>query len=441
VAFWLTTADQAQRLAAQADLRFTSPAPQAAVTIEVDPATIFQEIDGFGAALTDSAAHVLSSGLDAATRQELMRRLFDAEQGIGLTLLRQPMGASDFARSHYTYDDSPDGQPDPALTHFSIDHDREEIIPLLKQARELQPRLRLMATPWSAPAWMKTSGSLVGGRLRSDYAGAYASYFVRFAQAYADEGLPIDFVTVQNEPHHEPPDYPGMRMDAGEQAAFIRDHLGPAFAAQGLSTRILVWDHNWDEPEYPIAVLDDTGARTYAAGAAFHCYAGSPTAQARVAAAHPDRGIWFTECSGGDWSPDYGANLRWNARTLVVAALRNEARSLLLWNLALDATGGPHTGGCSGCRGVVTVDGGTYRLEVEYDILGHLAKFVFPGAHRVASTQVEGRIETVAFRNADGSTALVAFNASATSESVAVSIGEQAFSATLPAGALATFVW
>jgi glucosylceramidase len=232
-----------------------------------------------------------------------------------------------------------------------------------------------------------------------------------------------------------------MRMEASEQAAFIREHLGPAFAARGLSTRILAWDHNWDEPDYPIAVLDDTGAKAYLAGSAFHCYAGDSTAQERVHSAHPDRGIWFTECSGGSWAPDYAANLRWNARALLIGALRRHARSLLLWNLALDAQGGPHTGGCNGCRGVVTVDGGSFRLEVEYDVLGHLSKFVLPAARRVASTSLDGSIETVAFKNSDGTTVLVAFNATSAAQEFAVGATGLAFTYTLPSGALATFRW
>ena len=444
VAVWVTTADEKSLLERGPDLSFARLDDRAGETvIDVDETTVYQEVDGFGASLTESSASVLANGLSEPARDEVMRRLFSRDGGIGLSLLRQPMSASDFALGNYTYDDRLPGDPDPELRSFSIDRDRPLLLPLLKRALEINPGLRFMATPWSAPAWMKTSRSLYGGRLEPAYYPAYASLFVRFVLAYAAEGLKVDFVTVQNEPHFEPPTYPGMRMDAPEQAAFIRDHLGPALRAKGLDTRILVWDHNWDEPEYALAVLADAGVRRYAAGTAFHCYAGEVERQLEVHRAHPDLGIWFTECSGGDFAPRFADNLKWNVGHLMIGAMRHQARSVLFWNLALDEHHGPRNGGCADCRGVVTVntDQKTVRYEVEYYALGHLSAFVVPGARRIESTTLAGLLETVAFRNPDGSKVLLALNASEGARPFQLRQAGRAFSYTLPPGAVATFRW
>ncbi len=286
---------------------------------------------------------------------------------------------------------------------------------------------------------MKTTGSLNGGKLREDRYAAYADYFRRYVQAYSAEGLPIYAVTIQNEPHHEA-GYPSMRMEPVEQANFVKNNLGPTFADNGIGTKIIAWDHNWDEPNYPVDVLNDAAAKRYLAGSAFHCYAGSVGAQTQVNNAHPDRDLWFTECSGGEWSSDFGANLKWNAQNILIGATRNWAKGVTFWNMALDQNHGPTNGGCGNCRGVVTVDSssGAVSYNVEYYVLGHATKFVAPGAVRVGSSSYANDIETVAFRNTDGSLALIALNAGSTTRTFAVRSEGQAFSYTLPAGAVAT---
>jgi glucosylceramidase len=397
---------------------------------------------GFGAAMTDSAAWLITNRLGSSARDALMTRLFHPQRGIGLSYVRVPMGASDFALANYTYDDMPVGQTDPTLAHFSIEHDRAYILPLLRRARALNPQVGVMASPWSAPAWMKTSGSLFGGGLRPEFSSAYATYFAKFVQAYAQEGVRVDAVTLQNEPHHESTTYPSMRLDAGIAVAFARDYLVPALRGTGLSTKVLVWDHNWDEPEYPLAVLGDPATRAALAGTAFHCYAGDVAAQSRVHDAFPDKDIYFTECSGGGWATNFGANLRWNVSNLIIGATRNWAKTVLLWNLALDAGSGPQNGGCTNCRGVVTIkSASSVAYNVEYYALGHASKAVLPGARRIASPSYGGAIEDVAFRNPDGSKALVALNASSTTQSIRVRWNGQAFTYSLPAGAVATFLW
>ncbi len=243
--FWLTTADGVTLLQQQADVAFASAGAGDGPTIVVDDDVRFQEIDGFGASLTESSAYVLANHMTAAARTALLRRLFDRDSGIALRVLRQPIGASDFALGNYSYDDTP-----PDLSDFSIAHDRATIIPILKEIRAINPDLLIIASPWSPPGWMKTSGSMLSGELAATQYRTLADYFVKFVRAYTDEGLPIYAVTPQNEPHFVSGSYPGMRMDAVDQARFVGEELGPALAAAGLgTTKILVWDHNWDEPQ------------------------------------------------------------------------------------------------------------------------------------------------------------------------------------------------
>ncbi|MEM9666962.1 MAG: glycosyl hydrolase, partial [Bacteroidota bacterium] len=361
---WLTSGDQRFLLAQQDDILITDDPPTTDVRVTVDPSETDQPMEGFGAAMTNSAAWLIDRH---PQREDILRRLFSVEDGIGLSYVRVPMGASDFAAEPprgYTYHDLPAGEADPSLATFSIDVDRPFVIPALLDAQRLRPELKLMATPWSAPAWMKSPETLNGGSLRSDAYPAFAEYFARFLEAYREAGLEIDALTVQNEPQHASDDYPTMRMTARSQATFIKDHLGPLLQARGLPPQILAWDHNWDEPEYPLAVLNDPEANAFVAGTAWHCYAGTSDAQARVRRAHPDKGIYFTECSGGAWDPNFESAMIWNLRNVFIGAVRNGARTVLLWNLALDENNGPFIGGCTNCRGVTTLT----DTDVSYEV-------------------------------------------------------------------------
>jgi glucosylceramidase len=459
---WLTTGDERNLLSDRSDLVGT-PDP-ALPTIAVDPGRRYQTVAGFGASITGSSAHLLTR---TPRRDAIMQELFGSDGGgLGLGYLRQPMGASDFvAGPHHTYDDMPAGETDYAMKHFSIDRDRAEILPLLRQARRLNPRLKIMASPWSPPAWMKTNESLIGGRLKDDdrVYRAYARYFREFVRAYAREGVPIDLVTLQNEPQNRTPSgYPGMDMRADEQIRLIKA-VGPALAGaaadQPARTRILGFDHNWSlhpndggppddpaDPEYAASLLADPEARSHLAGTAYHCYFGDPERQTVLHDAHPDKDVYLTECSPSrsqDPATTFADTLHWHTRQLTVWGMRHWSRSVIAWNLALDPAGGPHNGGCDTCFGVVSIDPvtGAFTRTANYYSLGHASRFVRPGAARIESTATAGSVATVAFANPGGSIVVIAVNDDwgTGTQRFGVRVGGHAFSYALPAGAVATF--
>jgi len=467
VRVWITTPDGAQRLSPGEPATF-SPGGSDQLTITVDPSRRYQTMRGFGASITDSSAVVLS-GLRPAARDAAMTDLFSPVRGDGLSVLRQPMGASDFvAGDFYTYDDVPAGETDYAMEDFTIAHDRPRILPLLRQALALNPDLTVVATPWSPPAWMKTNGALIGGRLIDTPAiyQADARYFVKFVQGYRKAGVPVDAVTLQNEPQNRHPSaYPGTDLPATQEEK-LAAAVGAAFDAAGLDTQILGYDHNWSEhpndiagtppgedPEtdYPYRLLHSAQAQRFD-GIAYHCYAGDPSDMTKFHDTFPSTELWFTECSGSHGPSDppaqvFSDTLKWHTRNLVLGVTRNWASTMVNWNLALDPSGGPHNGGCGTCTGVVTVGPGqTVTRNAEYYTLGHLARFVRPGAHRIASTSFgttgwNGAVMDTAFRNPDGTIVLVAHNENDAPATFAVAQGGSSFDYTLPGGALATFVW
>ena len=440
VSVWLTTDDQHQLLQAQAPVSFAPGSPGTNCVL-VDESQTYQQVEGFGAAFTDTTGYTLNELARPAARTNALRDLFSRQNGgIGLSFMRIPMGASDLARFLYSYDDLPSGQTDPALALFSIAHDQVDIIPLIQQARQLNPQLKLMANPWSPPGWMKSSGSMIGGSLLPSTYGPFANYFVRFIQAYQAEGLPIDYISLQNEPLYVPGDYPGMDMDAATQTAVLRDYVLPALAANQLSTRVLVYDHNWDRADYPDSVLSDPTilASAQVAGSAWHGYGGTPGVMLSLAAKYPLKGNYQTEHSGGTW---VGDQVRTDFEE-IIQAMRSWARSFVKWNLAGDQNDGPHNGGCGTCTPLVVVNSssGSTSYSVDYYTLGHFSKFVLPGAYRIYSANASG-IVSAAFLNPDGSKALVAFNDTAASNGFQVQWGGQAFTYALPAYSGATFTW
>jgi glucosylceramidase len=434
-----------------ASLRFGAPSATSPV-ISVDAAATFQTIDGLGGTLTDSAAWLIHT---SPRRSAIMRDLF-ASSGASYSMLRLPMGASDASRSNYSYDDTCCD-----LSDFSVAHDTAYVIPILRQARSLNPRLKVLAAPWSAPGWMKFGGTFTGNcdtylnYLRNDAYSMYADYFARFVTAYSvTHGVPIHAVSMQNEPRHCSSTYATMNMEPADQSNFALSLRSALNAAGHGAVKIIAWDHNWYEggqpTGYPQAVLAHNNGQADAAiaGAAYHCY-DSPSdgwwVQSAFHDAHPSKEVHFTDCAGGAWATDAASNLVWALQNNLIGPLRNWSRSSLYWSVALDPQSGPYVGGCTNCRGMITVDNasGTYTKNGEYYVWAHLAKVVQPGAVRIGSPDLgPGSIQTVAFRNPDGSLALVALNASGTSTTrFRVAWAGQAFDYTLPARSVASFKW
>ncbi|MBN1270159.1 MAG: hypothetical protein JXB04_11260, partial [Kiritimatiellae bacterium] len=421
-----------------------APAFAAEIVVEIDETTTFQTMEGFGAAITESSAWLLYNVLTPAERTNLLNDLFSPEDGIGLSYVRHPMGASDFRLADYTYDDVPPGQTDFALANFSIAHDELCILPVLQHAASVNTNLKIIASPWSPPAWMKDSEDLYYGRLRNDAHDAFAKYFVRFVQSYASNGLPIEAVTLQNEPLFEPYSYAGMYMEATNQAR-LATRVGQDFASNGITTRILAYDHNWDQYQYPITVMNDAAANPYVAGSAFHGYAGDVAAQSLVHDAHPDKDIYITEITAGEWAAGFDDTLLWDAATLIVGGARHWARAVIKWNLALDQNNGPKTsGGCDTCYGIVTINTNTHAVtrNADYYSLAHASKFVRRGAVRVAATETPAvGPYSVAFVNPDASTVVIAANFHTTERHFVLRWKEQSAGYMLPPRSVATFTW
>jgi glucosylceramidase len=448
VEVWLTTPDRSSLFEKQtfSPPKDVGPAGRdegdsGATIIHIDTTRTFQSIDGFGYSLTGGSAFLLHQKLTSDQRAALLKELFltDAEN-IGISYLRVSIGASDLDDNVFSYDDLPPGRVDKELKNFSLAEDRKNLIPVLKEILALNPAIKIMGSPWSAPVWMKTNNKAKGGSLKTEYYPVYAQYFVKYIEGMAGEGITIDAITLQNEPEH-PGNTPSMTMTADEQRRFVKDHLGPAFRTAGIKTRIVVFDHNCDHPEYPIAVLNDSSARQYIDGSAFHLYLGEITALSRVHDAHPDKNIYFTE----QWTSgkgDFGGDLRWHVKNLVIGAPRNWSRNVLEWNLAADPEFNPHTddGGCTLCQGALTI-GDSVSRNVSYYIIAHASKFVRPGAVRVYSDTVDG-LPNVAFLNRDGRKVLIVLNDSDTARRFFVSSEDNTIAeTTLPAGAVATLVW
>lgn len=441
---WMTSGDQSKLLSRQPDISLTRVGSTDHFTISIDPAKTFQVIDGFGAALTGSSAYLINQKMDAGQRHALLQELFDPSAGIGISFLRTTIGASDFSLSDFTYDDMPAGQTDYPLSNFSIARDQEDVLPVLKAVKAIFPDIKVMGSPWSPPAWMKTNGSLMGGNLKTLAYAAYANYFARFVQAYQAEGIKVYAITPQNEPLYSAATYPCMQMTVSEQIDFIKNNLGPTFAQSSIKTKILIYDHNWDQPEYPSAVMSDPGAQQYSAGTAFHGYGGDVSAMSTVHDAFPAKELHFTEMSGGEWAPDFSDNLLSDIDNVLIGTTRNWSRSVLFWNLALDEHHGPQNNGCANCRGVVTVNSvtGNVTRNVEYYSIGHFSKFIRPGAFRIYSSPPGTNLDYVAFLNPDGSRVLVISNSHTDPLNFTLVDGALAqFSKTIQGKSVLTITW
>lgn len=436
IVYWITSASESSLLKRQPAIAFASSS--SSVNITIDTAQTFQSMDGAGYTLTSGSASLINA-MTPSAKTALLQELFgNSENGIGISYLRLSIGASDLSDSVYTYDDVPAGQADPDLSEFSISRDQAQLIPLLKEIIAISPAIKFIATPWTPPVWMKDNGSSIGGTLKPEYYAAYAAYFVKYIQAMKAEGINITAITPQNEPLHDG-NNPSLRMEAAQQADFIKNHLGPAFQQAQLNTKIIVYDHNCDKPDYPLTILNDAAAKSFVDGSAFHLYAGDIAALSQVHAAHPDKNVYFTEQFTSS-TGKFGGDLRWHLKNIVIGAPRNWSKTIFEWNLANDVNFGPHTpGGCTTCKGAVTINGSAVKRNVAYYIVAHFSKFVPPGSVRIASN-VTGGLHSVAFQTPSKQKILIVLNDGDTNTSFNIRINDRVAGATLSSGDVATFV-
>lgn len=440
VDFWLTKGDQTINLQKQTTVLGFGTTYNMYPNIEVDDTQTFQTVDGFGYTLTGGSAQVINL-LSAAKKQELLQELFGkSATSISISYLRVSIGASDLDSMPYTYDDMPFGQTDVSLTNFKLSADVSGLIPLLKEILLINPSIQVLATPWSAPVWMKDNNNFVGGSLQPQYYGVYAQYFVKYIQKMKAEGITINAITPQNEPLH-PGNNPSMLMTALQQAVFIKENLGPAFQAAGITSKIIIYDHNCDKPEYPIAILNDAAAKPFVDGSAFHLYGGDISALSVVHNAFPDKNVYFTEqytASNGSFAGD----LKWHLKNVVIGSMRNWSKVALEWNLANNGAFEPHTaGGCSTCKGAITVNSGdSFTRNVGYYIIAHASKFVPAGSVRIASN-ISGNLNTVAFKIPGDKKVLIVENDGTTTELFNIKFNGKWITTSLEGGSAGTYIW
>ncbi|MEO8823912.1 MAG: glycoside hydrolase family 30 beta sandwich domain-containing protein [Ginsengibacter sp.] len=438
IQYWLTEGNKSALFSRQKDIQFTNVSNQLP-SINVDSTQKFQSIDGFGFCLTDGSAYLINSMSDAV-KNNLLNELFSTDSNsIGISYLRVSIGASDLSSHVYSYDDLPAGETDVNLSKFSIDENKKDLIPVLKMILKIDPQIKILGSPWSAPVWMKDNGSSKGGSLQEKYYDAYANYFVKYIRAMKAEGINIDAITPQNEPLN-PKNNPSMYMSAEEERNFIKNSLGTAFANAGISTKIICYDHNADEPQYPLTILQDAEARKYVDGSAFHLYAGNISALSQVHDAFPEKNIYFTEQYTGSGS-SFSGDLSWAINNLIIGATKNWSRNVLEWNLASDPSLGPHTdGGCNTCLGAVTVDGNRISRNQSYYIIAHASKLVRPGSIRIYSSDVSG-ISSVAFLTPGGKKVLIVLNTGSQWQQFNIQFNGKTASASLNSGAVGTYIW
>ncbi|TLM97231.1 glucosylceramidase [Hymenobacter jeollabukensis] len=442
VAFWLTNGDRSALFRKQATRLNFAPLTNQNPTIVVDTTQQYQGIDGFGFTLTGGSAYVINR-MSSTARAGLLRELFAADSTwLGVSYLRLSIGASDLSDRVFTYNDLPAGQTDEPMAQFSLQPERADLLPVLREILAINPNIKLLGTPWTAPSWMKTNGSPIGGSLKSQYYAAYARYFVKYVQQMQAEGVRLDAVTVQNEPLNQYNE-PSMTMTAAQQAEFVRDYLGPAFQANNLTTKIIAYDHNADAAglTYVNAVLGDAGARAYLDGSAFHLYENSNiTNLSAIHNSFPQKNVYFTEQYVNS-TGSFAADLNWHVNNLLIGAPRNWSRNVLEWNLAANAGNGPRTtGGCSTCLPAVTVTSDNVTRNQAYYIIAHASKFVRPGSVRIGSN-TPSDLANVAYKTPAGKKVLIVLNTSSAPRTFNIDYrGKQIVSA-LNGGSVGTYVW
>ena len=434
--------------------------------IVIDRTLQMQSMDGFGFALTGGSAELLVK-MNPEARAKILKQIFaQGETNLGVSYLRVSIGASDLNSFVFSYDDLAPGENDPELKKFDLGQDRKDVIPVLKEILGISPEIKILGSPWSAPAWMKTNNNVRGGALKEECYPVYAAYLVKYVQEMKKEGIVIDALTIQNEPLNSK-NTPSMQWTLNQQAVFLRDHLYPAFTKAALTTKVILFDHNIDRPDYPLALLSDPVISQFADGSGFHHYGGDMGAMSKVHLARPDKNIYFTEQMITEKPGSPAINIAASVKRMIVDTTRNWSRNVILWNLAADPNNGPHTnnGGCPMCQGAITIDKDAVSLNIAYYTIAHASKFVRPGSVRIGSTNrgdqtvsltedeerpglkrmavIENTqvLPNVAFRTPEGKIVLIVVNDTQSVSSFVVQDQGQSATVKLNPGAVGTYVW
>jgi glucosylceramidase len=444
---WLTNRDRSALFEQQSSLTFNASNGNQQ-TIAVDDSKVYQKMDGFGFALTGGSA-MLITRMNAGARNKLLHQLFDTTgNSIGVTYLRLSIGSSDLNEKVFSYDDV---AGDTSLSHFDLAEDKTDVIPVMHEILKINPHIKIVGSPWSPPAWMKTNNDTRGGRLRPEYYKTYANYLAKYITEMKKNGITIDAITVQNEPLH-PGNNPSLLMVAPVEADFVKYYLGPEFKQKNITTKIIIYDHNADRPDYPISILDDVQAAKYIDGSGFHFYNGTMDALTDVHNAHPDKNIYFTEQMviqfdrKSDDSQDYiepkNIDIAASVSRLVIDAPRNWSKNVLLWNLAADPHFKPFTdrGGCPVCQGAITIDKDSVTYNLAYYTIAHASKFVRQNSVRITSNSLDS-LPNVAYKTPNGNKVLIVANISVADQMFGIQYHNKTANAILKAGSVATYTW
>lgn len=441
---WETSADGSKVISLrQENYTFSDRSTDRKVPVTIDERQHYQRMRGFGYALTGGSAELMM-GMSAEARHELILSLFGNGDGqAAISYIRLTVGASDMNSFVFSYDDMPRGKEDWDLKNFSLSQDLNDVVPVMKEILAVNPDIEILASPWSAPTWMKTNNDVQGGKLRKECYDVYARYFVKYVQAMEKEGINISALTIQNEPLNSR-NTPSMFWSPQEQADFIGNHLGPLFEKNGIKTEIVLFDHNCDRPDYPLTILADPKASQYASGVAFHQYMGDHSGMTTVHEMRPDKDVFFTEQMIIDRSGNATATIAPVVERVVVNVVRNWSTNVILWNLAADTDAGPHTdnGGCPFCHGAITIAGDNWHKNIAFYGLAHATEFVPAGSYRISSTSPADKgtilfedeqspgtmravdyehsnvLPNVAFETPDGRIVLIVANTRSSAESV-----------------------
>ncbi len=463
---WVTNPDRSSLFQKLPDPVPFRNAAARGTAIVVDPSQQMQSIDGFGYALTGGSAELLNKMAPEA-RAAILKQIFAGSgTSLGVSYLRLTIGASDMNSVVYSYDDLAAGETDPELKRFDLGLDRKDVLPVLKEILAIAPDIKILGSPWSAPAWMKTNNNVRGGTLKEEFSPAYALYLVKYIEAMKKEGVAIDAITIQNEPLNSK-NTPSMQWQMNQQMVFLRDHLYPAFTKAGLKTKVILFDHNLDRPDYALALLSDPVISQFADGSGFHHYGGDMGAMTRVHLARPDKNLYFTEQMIVERPGSPTIAIAATVKRMIVDTTRNWSRNVILWNLAADPNNDPHTnnGGCSMCQGAITIDKDAVSLNLAYYTIAHASKFVRPGSVRIGSTNrgdqtvaltedeerpglkrmavIENTqvLPNVAFRTPDGKIVLIVANDTQSVSSFSVQYNGQSANIRLNSGAVGTYIW